>query len=47
MSNIITVNNLVIVCSDGTKAVNDISFSVKEGGFFGFLSPNGAGKARR
>lgn len=29
---------------DGTVAVNDISFSVPQGTFFGFLGPNGAGK---
>ena len=29
---------------DGTKAVNGISFEVREGEFFGFLGPNGAGK---
>ena len=45
MSDIITVKNLVEVYSDGNKAVDDISFSVKEGGFFGFLGPNGAGKS--
>jgi ABC-2 type transport system ATP-binding protein len=45
MSDIVTVNNLVEVYSDGTKAVDDISFSVKEGEFFGFLGPNGAGKS--
>jgi ABC-2 type transport system ATP-binding protein len=45
MSDIITVNNLVMVYSDGTKAVDDISFNVKEGEFFGFLGPNGAGKS--
>jgi ABC-2 type transport system ATP-binding protein len=45
MSDIITVNNLVEVYSDGTKAVDDISFSVAEGEFFGFLGPNGAGKS--
>lgn len=45
MSAIITVNDLVEVYSDGTKAVNGISFSVKEGEFFGFLGPNGAGKS--
>lgn len=28
-----------------TKAVEDISFSVEEGEFFGFLGPNGAGKS--
>jgi ABC-2 type transport system ATP-binding protein len=42
---IITVRNLVEVYSDGTKAVDDISFNVKEGEFFGFLGPNGAGKS--
>lgn len=45
MSDIITVKNLVEVYSDGTKAVDDISFSVKEKEFFGFLGPNGAGKS--
>ena len=45
MSAIITVKNLVEVYSDGTKAVDDISFSVQEGEFFGFLGPNGAGKS--
>jgi len=45
MSDIITVKNLVEVYSDGNRAVDDISFSVKEGGFFGFLGPNGAGKS--
>jgi len=45
MSDIITVNNLVEVYSDGTKAVDDISFTVAEKEFFGFLGPNGAGKS--
>jgi ABC-2 type transport system ATP-binding protein len=45
MSDIISVKNLVEVYSDGTKAVDDISFNVKEGDFFGFLGPNGAGKS--
>jgi ABC-2 type transport system ATP-binding protein len=44
MSDIIKVENLVEVYPDGTKAVDGISFSVKEGEFFGFLGPNGAGK---
>jgi ABC-2 type transport system ATP-binding protein len=45
MPDIISVTNLVEVYSDGTKAVDDISFSVQEGEFFGFLGPNGAGKS--
>src|SRR5208337_3368646 len=45
MSSIIDVKDLVLVYSDGTKAVDDISFSVQEGEFFGFLGPNGAGKS--
>jgi ABC-2 type transport system ATP-binding protein len=45
MPDIITVKNLVEIYSDGTKAVDDISFNVQEGEFFGFLGPNGAGKS--
>jgi ABC-2 type transport system ATP-binding protein len=45
MSDIITVKNLVEVYSDSTKAVDDITFNIKEGEFFGFLGPNGAGKS--
>ncbi len=44
MSEMIKVENLVEVYSDGTRAVNGISFSIKEREFFGFLGPNGAGK---
>jgi ABC-2 type transport system ATP-binding protein len=43
MSNIIEVKNLVKKYKDFT-AVDDISFSVKEGEIFGILGPNGAGK---
>lgn len=42
---IISVENLVEVYSDGTKALNGISFKVQEGEFFGFIGPNGAGKS--
>ena len=45
MSEIIAVNDLVLVYADGTKAIDGISFSVKKGEFFGFLGPNGAGKS--
>jgi ABC-2 type transport system ATP-binding protein len=45
MSNIIEVKNLVMVYSDGTRAIDDVSFEVVEGEFFGFLGPNGAGKS--
>ena len=45
MSGIIDVKDLVLVYSDGTKAVDNISFCVQEGEFFGFLGPNGAGKS--
>jgi ABC-2 type transport system ATP-binding protein len=45
MADTITVNDLVQVYADGTKAVDGISFNVKEGEFFGFLGPNGAGKS--
>jgi ABC-2 type transport system ATP-binding protein len=41
----ISVQNLVEVYSDGTKAVDDITFKVEQGEFFGFLGPNGAGKS--
>jgi ABC-2 type transport system ATP-binding protein len=43
LSNIITVEHMVKRYGDFT-AVNDISFTVQEGDFFGFLGPNGAGK---
>lgn len=44
-ADIVTVKDLVEVYADGTKAVNGISFTVREGEFFGFLGPNGAGKS--
>jgi ABC-2 type transport system ATP-binding protein len=45
MPETIVVQDLVEVYSDGTKAVDGISFEVNEGEFFGFLGPNGAGKS--
>jgi ABC-2 type transport system ATP-binding protein len=45
MEYIITVKGLTEVYADGTKAVDNISFNVKKGEFFGFLGPNGAGKS--
>ncbi|MEM0161261.1 MAG: ATP-binding cassette domain-containing protein [Thermoplasmata archaeon] len=44
MEEIINVSNLVKVYNKKIKAVDDISFSVKEGEIFGLLGPNGAGK---
>lgn len=45
MSDVISVDKLVVVYSDGTKAVDGIEFRVEDGEFFGFLGPNGAGKS--
>jgi len=42
---IIAVEDLVVIYKDGTRAVDGISFAVKEDEFFGFLGPNGAGKS--
>ena len=42
---IITVDDLIVVYPDGTRAVDRISFRVRAGEFFGFLGPNGAGKS--
>jgi ABC-2 type transport system ATP-binding protein len=45
MSEIIKVEDLTVTYPDGTVAIAGISFSVKQGEFFGFLGPNGAGKS--
>lgn len=44
MSAMITAEQLSKVYSGGNRAVNQISFELKEGEIFGFLGPNGAGK---
>ncbi|MGI8922914.1 MAG: ABC transporter ATP-binding protein [Fimbriimonadales bacterium] len=41
---IIEVKDLTKTYEGGTEAVRGVSFSVKQGEFFGFLGPNGAGK---
>jgi daunorubicin resistance ABC transporter ATP-binding subunit len=45
MSDIIKVEKLVEVYPGGTKAIDNVTFNVKAGEFFGFLGPNGAGKS--
>lgn len=45
MENIIEATGLTKVFPGGLKAVDNVSFAVKEGEIFGFLGPNGAGKS--
>jgi ABC-2 type transport system ATP-binding protein len=40
----LAVEHLVKVYPGGTRAVDDVTFEVGAGDFFGFLGPNGAGK---
>ena len=41
----IEINNVSKQYKGGKVAVDDISFSVRDGEIFGFLGPNGAGKS--
>ena len=41
---VVDVRDLVKVYKGDVRAVDDVTFSVERGGFFGFLGPNGAGK---
>ena len=45
LAGMVSVADPVVVYSDGKKAVDDISFNVKEDEFSGFLGPNDAGKS--
>ena len=40
----LSITNLRKVYKNGITAVDDISFTISKGEFFGFLGPNGAGK---
>ena len=44
MNNIIEINKLKKVYSNGTHALNGIDLKIEKGKFFGLLGPNGAGK---
>ncbi len=44
MSDIVVVENLVKIYPGNIRAVNGLSFTVREGEIFGLIGPNGAGK---
>ncbi len=43
--NALVINNLTKIYATGLKAIDDVSFEVREGDFFALLGPNGAGKS--
>jgi len=45
MANVIEVKDLSFVYPDGSRALNGISFSIREGSRVAILGPNGAGKS--
>ncbi len=44
MNNIIEIDNLKKIYSNGNHALNGINMNIEKGKFFGLLGPNGAGK---
>jgi cobalt/nickel transport system ATP-binding protein len=45
MANVVEVKDLSFVYPDGSRALNGISFSIREGSRVAILGPNGAGKS--